>query len=577
MNRKSSKIIAIILVVLTATAAFAGCSPNNTPSGLSDTNEPYAPGQPSHTDGPVGPTFTVTVWNGTAAEGFASGDGTENDPFVIMTAEQLAFLSDSVYHWNDYEGCYFRLGADIVLNYPENADNWETEAPANVWIPIGSDERKFCGNFNGDSHTVSGIYINNDSLHQGLFGYIENGTISNVGVIDSYIHAGSVVGAVVGMANACTVSNCYNAGTVIGVNEGFYYTCIGGVVGRNFKSTVSGCNNSGDVSGSGSANEVYIGGVVGANDSAEGGTSIVENCCNTGKVSGSTTGRHNSVCVGGVVGANDCRALNGVFCVKNCCNTGEVIGGSGTKVGGVVGLNYAGFVCSAEVIGCYNSGRLSGCGSYFGGIAGKNEAYSAVGRIAECYNIGDIIAEGKDYLNVGGIVGMNDGATVEKCYNIGSVSVTARGQDVGGIAGTNHAYGDTKVSVILNCYNIGSVTASGTAKDILVRTGGIVGYNYTEKGKTSVSCCYNCGTVAYTGEETVPHIGGVIGAVTRISGSDEISSCYYLDSCITGSAGSGGTALGAEQMKQQASYSGFDFGEIWTIGAEAGYDYPTLR
>lgn len=65
------------------------------------------------------------------------------------------------------------------------------------WTPIGGGIR-FLGIFDGDTHTVSGIYINSDSDNQGLFGvaFQTAAVIKNLGVEDSYIKGASIVGGV---------------------------------------------------------------------------------------------------------------------------------------------------------------------------------------------------------------------------------------------------------------------------------------------------------------------------------------------------------------------------------------------
>ena len=58
-----------------------------------------------------------TPWDGTTAKDFACGAGTKLSPYVILTAEQLAKLSFIVgSNDKDYQGKYYKLGADIILN-----------------------------------------------------------------------------------------------------------------------------------------------------------------------------------------------------------------------------------------------------------------------------------------------------------------------------------------------------------------------------------------------------------------------------------------------------------------------------
>ena len=61
------------------------------------------------------------------------------------------------------------------------------------WTPIGtSDEDSYSGTFNGQGHTISGLYFNDSGASNvGLFGCIYKGKILNVGVLDSYFQFGT--------------------------------------------------------------------------------------------------------------------------------------------------------------------------------------------------------------------------------------------------------------------------------------------------------------------------------------------------------------------------------------------------
>ena len=139
---------------------------------------------------------TSAIWDGTAATGFASGSGTESDPYIIESAGQLAYLAETVNNGTDYYDKYIKLSNDIELN-DYNAKYWILNAVE--WTAIGTSSKSFRGTFDGSEHTVSGIYIDTSDNGQGLFGYANsNSTINNVGVIDSCIKGGNSVGGVVG-------------------------------------------------------------------------------------------------------------------------------------------------------------------------------------------------------------------------------------------------------------------------------------------------------------------------------------------------------------------------------------------
>ena len=160
------------------------------------------------------------------------------------------------------------------------------------WTPIGtSDEDSYSGIFNGQGHTISGLYFNDSGASNvGLFGCIYEGKILNVGVLDSYFQFGTKGGGVCGKNYEGILQNCSNSSTVIGKND---YSDAGGVCGDNY-GTVRDCKNTGSVSG-----ENTVGGVCGFS------TGTIESCYNTGSVSGEKY-------VGGVIGSY----INGT--ITNC-------------------------------------------------------------------------------------------------------------------------------------------------------------------------------------------------------------------------------------------------------------------
>lgn len=173
--------------------------------------------------------------------------------------------------------------------------------------------------------------------------------------------------------------------------------------------------------------------------------------------------------------------------------------------------------------------------SRVGGICG-NLSY---GNIENCMVTGDI----SGYQYVGGIVGDDNGrSSVSQCASSGNI--IAIDGNVGGIAGNN-----SQSCYINNCYSIANVKAEGS-------------YYYTAYGiGYSAEQCYFAGTISGTDVNQEYPIG-----VSK-------NSCYY-DSEKTKISGKPG-ALTTKQMKQQASFQGWDFDNIWTI--QEGVDYPKLR
>lgn len=221
------------------------------------------------------------------------------------------------------------------------------------WIPIGTfdDSYRYTGTFNGNSHTISGLYFNNpNSLNVGLFGCIgAHGKISNVGVLDSYFQFGAQGGGVCGI-NYGELQNCSNSSTVI--SNSTYGTGTGGVCGQSY-GTVRDCKNTGSVSAKGH----YVGGVCGYYNYSEIG---IENCFNEGTVSGRNY-------VGGVCGYNEEDSK-----IENCFNKGTV--GGEDYVGGVCGEN------AGTIKSCYNTADVYGTGNCVGSVCGSGD-----GAVTNCY------------------------------------------------------------------------------------------------------------------------------------------------------------------------------------------------
>ena len=176
--------------------------------------------------------------------------------YQISDAEQLCWFASKVNNGNTSINAV--LTADIIVN--ENVLNADGTLITDfeglrIWIPIGNDLNEYKGTFDGQNHTISGLYFNDENTWLvGLFGY-NNGIIKNVGVIDSYFKGKNYVGGVCGDNWNGTIENSYNTGSVSGSDWN-----IGGVCGHNYRSTITNSYNTGSVSGFRS-----VGGVCGDN------------------------------------------------------------------------------------------------------------------------------------------------------------------------------------------------------------------------------------------------------------------------------------------------------------------------
>ena len=214
--------------------------------------------------------------------GFCTKDSTHYQPatlnettgnYEISNAGQLywfaAFVNTTGSSFDDYPNINASavLKKDIVINEGDlsgydgiSANSWRT------WTPIGKFRYGYyTGTFDGQGHTISGLYCDaNSRSYTGLFEY-NRGIIQNVGIVNSYFKSENTVGGVCG-DNEKIIKNCYNTGTVSGVDT------AGGVCGYNC-GTLENCYNTGTISGTGN----YIGGVCGDNYIDSSNNGIVKN------------------------------------------------------------------------------------------------------------------------------------------------------------------------------------------------------------------------------------------------------------------------------------------------------------
>lgn len=362
---------------------------------------------------PVSARAETNVWDGTIASGFAVGTGTENNPYQINTAAELAYFAENVNAGNWYDGEYIILKNNINLNNQE-------------WTPIGNHSNSFRGNFDGRNHTVTGMQISNSSAdYVGLFGectkFNVNSAIKNITVKDSVICGENVVGAIVGYAKEINIENCRSIGNTINGK-----TDVGGICGK-------------------------IGGY---------SVGKVSQCYNSSKVTG--RGR-----VGGIAG------MGGI--AENCLNTGEIMiinKAHKSAGGGIFGI-FDDTTASASITACVNLGKVSG-GESFGGIVGSTDSKST-GHISNCYYNMDAITGGFDAgtaLTAGQLCGALPEGLDSTIWNEGSVDTSTAKATQGRFGTATGTYinltkvaeiGETKTASV-PVYNY--VTANGDDWDI---------------------------------------------------------------------------------------------------------------
>ncbi len=341
------------------------------------------------------------VWTDYAADSFESGTGTQTDPYVIATAEQLAKLAvdvnsgvDSVSH----SGEYFVLSGNIDLS-------------AHRWRPIGDGAadrsfHAFQGHFDGQNHTITGLYVDESietakdglSYNAGLFGNVANAatseelydTIVNLHLKDVYVKAGGEYGAAGALSGFIA-----NSGTHI-VN----------------------CSvEDGTVTGEGKNGESGTGGLVGYT-----AWTVFENCtANVSVIS-------NVGCVGGFVGNTFGNTFN------NCVAYGDVEGG--WSVGGFAGILF----WRISATNCAAHGNVTAHDWNAGGFAGfiqgtyGNDGVSAT--LTNCSAYGDVTSDVDGWqARAGGFAGTlwDDPITIDNCHAAGKVTVSE--ETAGGFIG----------------------------------------------------------------------------------------------------------------------------------------------
>ena len=443
------------------------------------------------------------------------------------------------------------------------------------WVPIGNRSLfiAFSGVFDGQGHVIHNLTITGDYEYAGLFGYTDGATIKNVGLEDTLINI---------------VSSAYPV--EIGA------ICVGSICGcaqSEASSFISNCYNIGDVSvaavsASTTAAASYAGGICGMFHNSFGAS--ISNCYNMGTVSASAITTNTTVI--------------------------SPPPSSGVSAGGICANS-----TNLSVINSYNTGDVSAsASSYFrsnavaGGILGSGSG----GNIINSYNTGGVsasaIADSPDssyfmYTFAGGICANDHSVSVKNSYNMGDVSATTFSASstsndsiisyVGGICGSSTLSDST---CIINSYNTGAASASASSSSLSSRSdayaGGIGGNFYSTLQPWYISNSYNTGAlsagISSPAADSLSLVGGICGYLPLYDYSHiNINNCYWqqeIDQIVDGipldevekrglgnTADTGTAPLTIAQMKNQGSFTGFDFTDVWDISASANDGYPFIR
>ena len=326
---------------------------------------------------------------------------------------------DSNYGYNNsagpartFSGATIQMLNDIDCENGDDKDNFSKK-----FIPIGNETNSFQGTFDGNNKTITGLYIDQKTDNAGLFGYVSNAEdVSNAEIKNlkmqncKVVSTGDDVGNFVGYANNSSISNCSAEKTEVSGASG-----VGGIVGGGYQKGVT---------------------IV-----------TINNCYNTGNVSG-----YNSV--GGILGRTlGSSGLGAGYKILNSYNKGNVVGTEG-NIGGIIGYQD----CAIMVINCYNLGTVTGT-SNLGGIIGyvlsgfvPTDFYAT---ITNCYYLktSDVNA------SVNG-VGVNNGTLTSSSY-FGTFSSAESGLTKCSDSPSELAYGTSNLKTVLNAYRDANPTYNG--------------------------------------------------------------------------------------------------------------------
>ena len=387
------------------------------------------------------PVRAAEAWDGKSTEGYEGGDGTEDAPYEIANAMQLAYMAKMVNAGEPYTDTYFILTEDIDLNKKK-------------WTPIGTAMTEFQGHVDGEGHSITGLYIKKKSKAQGLFAYTLNAKLSNITCTMVNIQGKNYVGTLVGLAAHTTISGCSVSGEISGEKyvggivgyeanatsddgtpERLIYGCVnkarvtasqyvGGIAGY-YKGSIYSSNNYGDLAG-----VQFIGGIAGYG-SANG-------CVNHGTIGGVQD-------VGGICGYGA-----PMHAVTACVNLGNIY--AGNETGGICGYVSNG----ARITTCSNYGSITGS-RCVGGLCG-------VGSFTQSFNMGQVSGDGY----VGGLSGYTIEGSSDYSYNRGNVKGSKTATYVGGVVG--YMQPSETGNRLAYCYNTGKISGKSNI-------GGVTGYN----------------------------------------------------------------------------------------------------
>ena len=270
-----------------------------------------------------------------------TGNGTEAEPFILKTADHLAWFRDYV---NVGKTSACAKIADDVEEIDMSSVCHKADAEKQVaelsWTPIGS--KKYQGTFDGNGKTIRNLFISSTSNEIGFFGCAADCRIKNITFDNAKVKGNEncSTGILAGYAGSCVIENIKTTEncSVEGKEE------TGGIAGRA-NGNISNCENHAIVNGS-----YYVGGIVGICFDSE---NSITSCANYGAITGTDQ------FVGGIIG------YFGEGSLQNSANYGNITGDA--RVGNLIG--YANICNINNVLGIGNiTANHANCNGLLAGV-----------------------------------------------------------------------------------------------------------------------------------------------------------------------------------------------------------------
>lgn len=202
-------------------------------------------------------------------------------------------------------GAVQNIGTAEAFAEMKPGGNYQLTADITVTAPYAYD---FSGTFDGDGHTVT-LAISGDSDYQALFAKLAAGAVVKNVMVDGEVTGTDNIGGIAGIATNATIIACANKATVAATGR-----YVGGLVGKGTGLTMTSCYNQGAVSST-RTRPINMGGIAGYVD----GGASVENCYNTGSITGS--GKNTAAVVGwNAATVKNCYYLENTYKVGSCGN-----------------------------------------------------------------------------------------------------------------------------------------------------------------------------------------------------------------------------------------------------------------